>query len=132
MEDYCVYLLDDGKGCKIGISKDPAKRVGQLQTGNSSPISLFGYTVTKSKTDALALEHETHEKYRAQHLSGEWYDISSHAVLIEWLRDRDVFVGAHQGTMFSRTDEFSFCFYGTGQPLGDMYYQEVPTWNVGQ
>jgi hypothetical protein len=69
---YLIQSLEDGY-YKIGISKNPNKRIKQLQTGNSSPLKLINYY----KTDfAEKIEGNLHRKYKNLHKEGEWFDLS--------------------------------------------------------
>lgn len=66
-----VYLIvnDHAQTCKIGISNKPEKRLATLQTGNSHPLRL-AYVLPGSE----AIERQLHENFRAERLSGEWFN----------------------------------------------------------
>jgi predicted GIY-YIG superfamily endonuclease len=68
-----VYLIQaEGGLCKIGVSKDPWKRLGMLQTGNGAKLLLrFSITVP----DACALEADLHNLYKEWRREGEWFDL---------------------------------------------------------
>lgn len=68
-----VYLLRSDNGYyKIGVSKHPAKRVNQLQTGSSHRIVLIEMFQT---ANAFLLEKSLKNKYSPYHVSGEWFDL---------------------------------------------------------
>ncbi|MFL0912641.1 GIY-YIG nuclease family protein [Vibrio parahaemolyticus] len=63
---------------KIGISKDPVKRLKALQTGNSRRLALMGWIDSGSDRE---LERQLHQKYREQRVIGEWFEINHEVVL---------------------------------------------------
>ncbi len=69
-----VYLLkSDYTGYyKIGVSKDTAKRVKQLQTGSSENIAILH----KFKTDIpFKLENALHNFFSIYKVNREWYNL---------------------------------------------------------
>jgi len=69
---YLIQSLEDGH-YKIGISKNPNKRIQQLNTGNSSPLKL----INSYKSEfAEKIEGALHRKYSYLHKNGEWFDLS--------------------------------------------------------
>lgn len=64
-----VYALSDGKNIKIGISKNPKRRIKQLNTGNSAVLYLLGYF-----EGDRALEHYIHTHFKRIRLNGEWLE----------------------------------------------------------
>ena len=72
--------------CKIGISKDPKKRLREMQT--SSPTKLKLSLVVETKKNAIKLERSLHKAFHKQRANGEWFlDISDEKV-IETIADR--------------------------------------------
>lgn len=70
----CVYLiqsLEDGY-YKIGISKNPPKRLKQLQTGNSSELKLVDSFPSEY---ANKIEKTLHNFLNYSRKEGEWFDI---------------------------------------------------------
>ena len=68
---YLIQSLEEGY-YKIGVSKNPEKRLQQLQTGNSSELKLISsypseYADKIEKTIHNLLSHNKKE--------GEWFDI---------------------------------------------------------
>jgi hypothetical protein len=57
------------RNCKIGYSKDPKKRLHQLQTGSATILSLYG-TIEGD----MAKEKELHKKFAQYSKSGEWFE----------------------------------------------------------
>jgi hypothetical protein len=69
---YLIQSQEEGY-YKIGISKNPQKRIKQLQTGNSSPLKL----IETYKTEyAEKIEGTLHRRYSHYHKTGEWFDMS--------------------------------------------------------
>lgn len=71
-----LYILQAGdeKGpVKIGHSRNIAKRIESLQTGNPLPIRLLAKV---PRTDAAKLERGLHGMLAADRLEGEWFRYS--------------------------------------------------------
>ena len=70
-----VYLLleDSNNYYKIGISKNPTKRVKQLQTGSAGLITI--YNIFESKY-ANKIERTLHRKYNLANIKGEWFELT--------------------------------------------------------
>lgn len=69
-----VYLATTpNKWCKIGMSKQPYKRMSSLQTGTPLEITLVHRIFT---FDMPLLESKLHKYYQAYWLRGEWFDLS--------------------------------------------------------
>ena len=74
MEKY-VYLIksESNSNYKIGISKNPKKRLAQLQTGNDSEIRL----ICSFKSEHFNLiEKALHSHYQYKRNSGEWFELT--------------------------------------------------------
>lgn len=69
-----VYLIraNDGK-YKIGVSKNPQKRLNQLQTANSDELKLIK---TYKSNIAQKLESVLHNRYAHGKERGEWFNLS--------------------------------------------------------
>ena len=62
---------------KIGISKNPEKRIKQLQTGTPNIISL----VYKFESEwASKIEGHLHIRYSLDRLNGEWFKLTKDTV----------------------------------------------------
>ena len=71
----CVYLiqsLEEGY-YKIGVSKNPKKRIKQLQTGNSSKLKLISSYPSEY---ANKIEKSLHNILSHCKKEGEWFDMS--------------------------------------------------------
>jgi predicted GIY-YIG superfamily endonuclease len=69
-----VYLIRSNDGrYKIGIAKNPEKRIRQLQTGNSDTLKLI--TSYRSE-NANKIEKALHRYYSYGKMIGEWFDLS--------------------------------------------------------
>lgn len=69
-----VYIITDGTNTKIGWSKNPQKRLKQLQTGNSNKLKILKiYDVPRVKERFL---HKALFRFKIRH-NGEWFKISS-------------------------------------------------------
>ena len=102
MKGYVYLIFDNNTGlCKIGMTKnEPYKRVKQLQTGNSTVLTLL-----KSVETAYPFKLETlmHCNFKDKKINGEWYELSEDDIkgfettcsqkinLIEALKDNHFF-----------------------------------------
>lgn len=70
--EKCVYFIQAGAGgpIKIGLAADVAKRLAALQVGNPHKLSILGVI----RCDAADIEASLHRMYRAERLSGEWFN----------------------------------------------------------
>jgi hypothetical protein len=59
---------------KIGIGRDPSRRLRELQTGNPKRLRVL-YART-SLSNAASAESLTHQRLRALRILGEWFDVS--------------------------------------------------------
>lgn len=72
MKIYLIKSISDG--CyKIGVSKNPDKRLKQLQTGNPSELHLLN--VYESKI-AFKIEKVLHNTFNINKEHGEWFNLS--------------------------------------------------------
>jgi len=62
---------------KIGVGKEPEKRVSQCQTGTPHELELTT-TITSDKPEKA--EQRLHSIYKFSHQRGEWYKLTSNAV----------------------------------------------------
>ncbi|MFW6219439.1 MAG: GIY-YIG nuclease family protein [bacterium] len=70
-----VYLIrsQDNGYYKIGVSKNPQKRIEALQTGNSSKLKLINKFLTEYPTK---IETSLHSRYSHTKKNGEWFDLT--------------------------------------------------------
>lgn len=81
-----IYLISDGELVKIGHSKNPIKRLAQLQTGHPKKLKLiktFNWE-TQGKITERIMEGRIHYLLRQFHSNGEWFKFTfSNDELIE-------------------------------------------------
>jgi len=65
-----IYVIVNNSNtyCKIGYSKNPKKRLVELQTGNPEKLSLL-----RTYNGFIALEKHIHLKYKHLKLHNEWF-----------------------------------------------------------
>lgn len=73
MEISYLYIISNGTDLKIGVSKNPEKRLKQLQTGSATSLSFVElYSLPSNKV--YKLEKECHNKLVTQYTKrGEWF-----------------------------------------------------------
>ena len=69
---YVIQSLKEGD-FKIGVSKNPKKRLKQLQTGNSSELKLI---LTYPSEFANKIEKTLHNQLTRSREIGEWFNMS--------------------------------------------------------
>lgn len=74
-EPHFIYLISDGEHVKIGFSKDPRKRMKDMQTSNAKPLRIVRAFEVIGKSAAKAHERTLHSKFKAHRLKGEWFDM---------------------------------------------------------
>lgn len=85
MSQYLYIIQSDKTGSlKIGRSKDPEKRLKQLQTG--SPYSLKLIFMAEGKGHLEKRLHERLKDYR-QRRKGEWFDFDCVGSLPDWIHE---------------------------------------------
>jgi len=67
-QDAVYFIEDSSERIKIGVSNDPEKRLGELQTGSSSKLRLVG-----SIPGEKHLEFKLHSDFAHLRLAGEWF-----------------------------------------------------------
>ena len=73
-----VYLAMTPNGwCKIGMSKQPYRRMSSLQTGTPLEVKLIHRVFT---FDMVELEKALHEYYAAYWMRGEWFDLPDECI----------------------------------------------------
>lgn len=72
---YAMFCELEGIGCvKVGITKNPAKRLGQLKTSCPLPIGMFAVINTgRSRRIARYCERELHRLFVDRSINGEWF-----------------------------------------------------------
>lgn len=74
---WYVYLISSGNQnnspVKIGIAKDPKKRITDLQVGNLVSLKLLSSIECRSRKHAHHLENWLHKCFSKYHIRGEWF-----------------------------------------------------------
>ena len=67
-----VYIIRDETQhlIKIGVAKNPQKRLAQLQTGSPNKLEIVK---TIPSNQPFKLEKEMHNENASKHYRGEWY-----------------------------------------------------------
>lgn len=77
--DY-IYIISNSNGfVKVGVSKNPTKRVKQLQTGNGEKLKLlFTEEFECTRKHLLHIEKKIHKdlSQKCSKQIGEWFQIS--------------------------------------------------------
>ena len=69
-----IYAIAQQGGLvKIGISKDPPKRMRGLQNANGSALTLLWAVPAPTRTKAKNIERRIHRHFRALRKIGEWF-----------------------------------------------------------
>ena len=61
--------------CKIGVAKDPAARVAELQTASPHRLRIFAAYVLPDEAAAFSVESETLRRFDQHRLCGEWLNL---------------------------------------------------------
>jgi hypothetical protein len=72
-----LYIMFSKHGVKIGISDEPEKRLGQVQTGHPAKVTLGKVIWFFSRDDATLVEKTVHDLLKLQnaHSIGEWFNV---------------------------------------------------------
>lgn len=77
---YVIAASSEGP-VKIGFSKEPEKRLRQLQTGHSEPLHLF---YKEEVNDAARLmEKAVHDTIGYKRARGEWFNVTADDAIAE-------------------------------------------------
>jgi hypothetical protein len=83
MRHSYIYIIGStAPPYKVGISKDPVRRLRELQTGFPLPLSILHQAelpVTRTKM----LETVIHRNLKHQRLAGEWFDVPLDQLILE-------------------------------------------------
>jgi len=66
-----IYLISDGDYVKIGFSKDPDKRLNQLQIGSPRKLKLLA-----AFPGGREVELKLHEIMERKRIRGEWFELN--------------------------------------------------------
>jgi ribosomal protein L24E len=86
--DRFIYVLKSGKHYKIGITKEVAKRMRELQTGD--PVKHL-FVCSSFFKDAPIFERLLHDTFAEYRVEGEWFELPHEKLeeLIEFLGNKD-------------------------------------------
>ena len=76
INDIKLYIISDGTYKKIGITKNPEKRIIELQTGNPNKLKFIRIVPALRKD-----EKYFHKKYKHKKVNGEWFDLNDQDIL---------------------------------------------------
>jgi predicted GIY-YIG superfamily endonuclease len=65
-----IYVISDGDGYKIGVAKNPERRLKQLQTGNQKKLVL---EFIDYKNEPYKIEKSLHRSFHKFKTNGEWF-----------------------------------------------------------
>lgn len=83
MTCFLYVISDNSQGpVKIGFSKDPNKRVKQLQTGSNVKLSVF-YTLSINPKHRIILEKLIHTATSHHKKHGEWFSLTVEDAIAE-------------------------------------------------
>jgi hypothetical protein len=84
-----LYVIQNKSKYKVGVSKDPRRRLRQLQTGAAGKLVLVKSYSVPDKI-ARKLEQQIHKMFwqRRLRFNGEWFDLTdAHLEVLEtWLQ----------------------------------------------
>ncbi|MGJ7042107.1 mRNA-degrading endonuclease YafQ of YafQ-DinJ toxin-antitoxin module [Shinella sp. BE166] len=63
-----VYFISDGEHVKIGLSRQPRKRLSSLQTGHPKRLNIVGLMPGGAED-----EFQLHGRFRDHRVKGEWF-----------------------------------------------------------
>lgn len=93
-----IYLITDGQSrIKIGKSKNPSRRLKQIQTGNALKLHLIGcFDLPDSYERRL---HGILQQFKTK---GEWFDFPDISWLLEYLSNLELDYKSNNFTNFTQ------------------------------
>jgi Meiotically up-regulated gene 113 len=79
---YIYIIGSDKPPYKVGISKNPQRRLKDLQTGHPYPLTIHSIVETSTANNKL-LESVIHRNLRHLRTNGEWFDIPLERLKLE-------------------------------------------------
>jgi len=79
---YIYIIGSDKPPYKVGISKNPQRRLRDLQTGHPYPLAIHSIVETPTSNNKL-LESIIHRNLKHLRTSGEWFDIPLEVLKLE-------------------------------------------------
>lgn len=71
-----VYVIASGDLLKIGVARDPAKRLRTIKTGNPHGTTLVASREFMSAKSAYNVESRLHRFFHRHRKHGEWFAVS--------------------------------------------------------
>tara|TARA_R110002051_G_scaffold214662_1_gene279462 strand:+ start:1146 stop:1442 length:297 start_codon:yes stop_codon:yes gene_type:complete len=73
-----VYFIQSGNSkkrnpVKIGVAKNPERRLAVLQTGNPEVLKLLVVIKCNNRAEAYAIENHLHTSLKKRNIRGEWF-----------------------------------------------------------
>lgn len=68
-----VYIIASGDNLKIGVARDPAKRMKTLKTGMPNGATLLASREFRSAKSAYNVESRLHRYFHKYRKAGEWF-----------------------------------------------------------
>ena len=73
-----VYFIQSGSSkkrnpVKIGVARNPERRLAALQTGNPEELKLLVVIECGSRAEAYAIESHLHKTLAKRNIRGEWF-----------------------------------------------------------
>jgi hypothetical protein len=82
VSNYIYIIGSDKPPYKVGVSKNPQRRLKNLQTGHPYPLTIHSITETSTANNKL-LESVIHRNLKHSRTNGEWFDISLERLKLE-------------------------------------------------
>lgn len=83
MNSSWIYVIgSDTKPYKIGFSKNPEKRLKQLQTGHPKKLKIHHLEEINSN-EVLIIEKNIHKENKFKKSHGEWFDLELEEAIAE-------------------------------------------------
>lgn len=82
MNSYIYIIGADAPPYKIGISKEPQRRLRSLQTGHPYPLKIHNLKET-DLTETKYLERMIHQNLKHYRTKGEWFQIDLKDAVLE-------------------------------------------------
>ena len=83
MTENFIYIIGSTQPpYKVGISKDPQRRLKSLQTGYPFPLQVL-YTKTTKICKTKLLEQVIHRHLKMHKTHGEWFDVSLSNLILD-------------------------------------------------
>ena len=85
-----VYLMKAGNDYKVGVSKDPQRRLEDILR-HRPDVELIAYSKQIPAKDALSIERKLHETLKKRNLVGEWFVLRSEEanVIASWIQEAE-------------------------------------------